>query len=91
MRNALVQTWTEFLKALLLHFGSSLYDNPKGALKELKQNGTVAEYQTRFEEISTKVTCLSEMWLVSFFVTGLQEQLKCELLLAQSTSYYQAV
>lgn len=51
----------------------------------------MADYQTKFEEISTKVTGLSEQWLISFFVARLQEHLKCELLLAQPTSYYHAV
>lgn len=37
------------------------------------------------------MTGLSEAWLVSFFIAGLQEQLKCELLLAQPTTYYQTV
>lgn len=69
----------------------SFYDDPKAALKELKQTSTVAEYQSMFEGISTKVTGLSEQWLISFFTVGLQKQLKCELLLAQPETYYQAV
>lgn len=91
VKNGLVQSWGEFLAALLLRFGTSLYDDPKAALKELKQKDTMTKYQTNFEEISTKVTGLNEQWLTSFFISGLQEHLKCELLLAQPTSYYQAV
>lgn len=34
-KNKSVRTWREFLDALLLSFGSSLYDNLKIALKEL--------------------------------------------------------
>lgn len=60
-------------------------------LKELKQTNTVTEYQSQFEDISTEVTGLSEQWLISFFIAGLQDQLKCELLLAQPTTYYQSV
>lgn len=52
---------------------------------------TVLEYQSNFEEISIRVTGLDEHWLVSFFVAGLQEHLKCELLLAQPNTYYQVV
>lgn len=91
MKNTLVQTWSEFINALMLRFGTSLYDDPKAALKDLKQISTVTEYQTQFELISTKVTGLSEQWLIIFFIVGLQDTLKCELLLAQPTSYYQAV
>lgn len=91
VKNQLVQTWNEFLTALQLMFGTSLYDDPKAALKELKQTSTIAEYQSMFEDISMKVTRLSEQWLISLFIAGLQEQLKCELLLAQPETYYQAV
>lgn len=86
-----MQTWNEFLTTLQLRFGSSLYDDPKAALNELKHVATVSEYQSKFEEISTRVTGFDEHWLVSFFVAGLQEHLKCELLLAQPSTYYQAV
>lgn len=75
----------------MLRFGTSLYDDLKVALKELKQTNTVAEYQTQFEEISTKVTGLSEQWLISFFIVRLQDKLKSELLLAQPTTYYHVV
>ncbi|KAF7801852.1 Ty3/gypsy retrotransposon protein [Senna tora] len=70
VQNSLVQTWDEFLKALLLRF---------------------VEYQAKFEELSTKVTGLSEKWLISMFVAGLTNQLRCEVLLAQPTTYYQTV
>ncbi|KAF7811847.1 Transposon Ty3-G Gag-Pol polyprotein [Senna tora] len=91
IRNSMVQGWDEFLKALLLRFGKTLFDDPKAALKELKQTAFVAEYQAAFESLSIKVTGLSEQWLVSFFVVGLQDHLKCEVILAQPDSYYQAV
>lgn len=70
-KNWLVQTWNKFLTTLQLRFGSSLYDDPKVALKELKQVATVSEYQSKFEEISTKVTGLDEHWLVSFLIADL--------------------
>lgn len=66
MKNLLVETWPEFLNALLLRLGTSLYDDPKVALKEFRQTNSVAEYHNQFEEISTKVIGLSEQWLISF-------------------------
>lgn len=71
MKNSMVQTWPEFLNALILRFRTSLYDDPKAAFKELRQSGTMTEYQAQFEEISTKVTGLSEKWLISYFIAGL--------------------
>ncbi|KAF7818664.1 Transposon Ty3-G Gag-Pol polyprotein [Senna tora] len=91
VQNSLVQSWDEFLKALLLRFGTELYDDPRVALKQLRQTSSVAEYQAKFEELSTKVTGLSEQWIISMFVAGLTDQLRCEVMLAQPTSYYQTV
>lgn len=71
VKNNLVHNWNEFLTTLLLRFGTFIFDDPKAALKELKQTSTVVEYQTKFEELSTKVMGQSEQWLVSFFITGL--------------------
>lgn len=86
IKNELVSTWPEFLRALILRFGTSLYDDPKVAL-----TGTVSKYQAQFEEISTRVTGLSEQWLVSFLISGLVEHLKCEFLLAQPPTCHQVV
>lgn len=46
MKNSLDQTWPKFLNAFLLRFWTSLYDDPKAALKELKHTDTVTKYQT---------------------------------------------
>ena len=52
---------------------------------------SVDEYQSQFEELSNQVTGLTEEWLISLFVAGLQEHLKCELLLAKPPIYVAAV
>lgn len=92
MKGDLVYTWEAFLNALLFQFGTTLYEDPRAALKELKQTSTVAEYQARFEELSTKVTAgLPETWFISFFIADLKDYLRCELLLAQPQSYFHAV
>nr|KYP42269.1 hypothetical protein KK1_036311 [Cajanus cajan] len=60
IRNNYTQDWLVFVDALYKHFGTDLYTNPQEALKELKQQGTVADYQNQFEALSTKVTGLSD-------------------------------
>lgn len=65
MKGDFVYTWEAFLNALLLRFGTTLYEDPRVALKELKQGP--------FEELSTKVTGLPETWLTSFFIAGLKD------------------
>ncbi|KAF7831007.1 cucumisin-like [Senna tora] len=90
-QNGQISTWDAFLDALIFRFGSTLYEDARGALKQVVQVNTVGEYQAEFEAISTKVSGLSEEWLISFFVFGLKTHLKCEVLLAQPSTYYQAV
>ncbi|XP_016186033.1 uncharacterized protein LOC107627725 [Arachis ipaensis] len=91
VNNNIRYTWDSFLEALLVRFGQNQFYDPKAALKELKQVNTVAEYQSQFEELTNQVTGLSEEWVISLFVGGLQDYLKCELLLAKPTSYVTAV
>jgi len=91
INNHVQQTWEQYLEGLRLCFGANLYHDPRTALKELKQTTYVGEYQSQFEELSNQVTGLTEQWLVSFFITGLNDHLKYDLLLAQPVSYASAV
>ena len=70
VNNHISYTWETFLDALRMRFGVNLFHDPKAALKELKQVGSVFEYQRMFEDISNEVTGLSEDWLVAFFHCG---------------------
>ena len=74
-----------------MRFGKNIYHDPKATLKELKQVRTVSEYKFQFEELSNQVTGLREEWLISLFVAGLREHLKCELMLAKPESYITTV
>ncbi|XP_052114450.1 uncharacterized protein LOC127745594 [Arachis duranensis] len=91
INNNMAYTCEAFLEAMVLRFGKNLYYDPRTAIKELKQSESVEEYQCQFEELTNRVNGLSEEWIISLFVAGLKEPLKCELLLAQPTSYVQAV
>jgi len=81
------QTWEQFLKGLRLRFAANLYHDPRTALKELKQTASVGENQSQFEELSNQVTRLIKQWLVLFFIVGLKDHLKYDMLLAQLVSY----
>ena len=91
VQNGYAADWAMFVEALKKRFGSDLYENPQESLKELKQDGSVAEYQAKFEALTTKVQGLSEQWLVSFFIAGLSDYLKGQLHLAKPVSYPEAV
>ncbi|XP_077233660.1 uncharacterized protein LOC143875969 [Tasmannia lanceolata] len=87
--NNLLHSWKGFLDSIQLRFGPSLYEDPKGELSKLHQQSSVADYQSRFETASNKVSGLSEAFLISFFISGLKPDLKRELQIAQPTSLLQ--
>ncbi|KAF7843766.1 Ty3/gypsy retrotransposon protein [Senna tora] len=68
-----------------------LFDYPKAALKDIKQNGSVADYRARFEELATKVLDIPEPWLISFFIAGLDDHLRDELVVAQPMTYFHTI
>ena len=78
--NNLLTTWREFLANLKYRFATTLYDDPQGELSKLTQTTTVAEFQSAFEELMNRVTGVSEQLLISFFITGLQQDIRRELL-----------
>lgn len=88
MKNEFAPSCEEFLKALVVGFVASMFVDPKATLKELKQTTTVEKYQAQFENLSTKVTDLLETWLISFFIAGLKDHLKWELMLKQPKAYF---
>ncbi|KAF7831730.1 Retrovirus-related Pol polyprotein [Senna tora] len=53
--------------------------------------GMVDEYQGEFKTLANKINTISEEWLVSLFIGGLIEYLKCEVILARPTTYYEVV
>ncbi|XP_043714700.1 uncharacterized protein LOC122663059 [Telopea speciosissima] len=89
--NGLLQDWPPFLASLATRFGPSLFEDHRGALSKLTQMGTVAEYQSRFEALSNKVSGIPEPFLISFFISGLKPDLNRELLVAQPTSLVHAI
>ena len=52
----------------------------------MQQTTLVTNYQTQFEDLSTKVHDLSKQLLISFFISGLKSEIKRELLVAQPQS-----
>ena len=91
VNNQIQYTWDSFLDAQSLRFDKSIYHDPKAAFREPKQVNSISEHQFQFEELSNQVTGLSEEWLISLFIAGLQEHLKGELMLAKPETYVAAV
>ncbi|MFV0960727.1 hypothetical protein QML37_30565, partial [Klebsiella pneumoniae] len=72
--------WDEFLDELMKRFGDTGFTDASVELKQLKQKGTVQEYQRQFEKLSTRVTNWTDESLKGTFLGGLNEELRIEVL-----------
>ncbi|KAJ4980355.1 hypothetical protein NE237_031192 [Protea cynaroides] len=86
-----LKSWIEFETALKFHFGQSAYDDPQGALTKLIQIKTVSEYQTQFEELSSKVFGLSEQFFKSYFISGLKPEIRRKVVAHQPITLHHAI
>ncbi|XP_060967566.1 uncharacterized protein LOC115704201 [Cannabis sativa] len=75
--------WESFLRASRLRFGVSIYDDPLGRIAKLVQTGSVANFQNEFETLMTQISGVSEQYFLNFFVWGLKNEIRRELLLAR--------
>ncbi|XP_062080683.1 uncharacterized protein LOC133785470 [Humulus lupulus] len=75
--------WDSFLRALRLRFGVSVYDDPLGRIAKLTQTGRVSEFRAEFEDLMTQISGVSEHFFLNFFVWGLKNEIRRELLLAK--------
>ncbi|KAF3791140.1 hypothetical protein EJ110_NYTH14420 [Nymphaea thermarum] len=73
-----VLTWDGFKDALLLRFGESAYVDYDIELRNLRQIGTVQEYQTRFESLASMVDWTPKS-LIAAFIGGLKEEIQIDI------------
>ncbi|XP_075088549.1 uncharacterized protein LOC142170516 [Nicotiana tabacum] len=66
--------WGEYVACLYARFGSELFDDPMGDLKDLRQVSSVQDYVDLFDELLTRVE-LSEEYVVSCFIRGLKPEI----------------
>ncbi|GJZ87383.1 hypothetical protein Tco_0658993 [Tanacetum coccineum] len=78
--NGLITTWDRFVESVKNRFGSSKYEDPRGALSKLLHLGTVEDYQREFEKLMNRVTNILDSLLISFYIFGLKLHLQRELL-----------
>ncbi|XP_030479409.2 uncharacterized protein LOC115696659 [Cannabis sativa] len=75
--------WESFIRALRMRFGVSIYDDPLGRISKLVQTGSVSSFQIEFESLMTQIKGVSEQYFLNFFVWGLKNEIRRELLLAK--------
>lgn len=59
-----------------MRFGPSTYDDPMEALTKLRQMETVEEYNVEFENLSNRLGRLSDPHKLSYFFSGLKDEIR---------------
>ncbi len=73
-------TWEIFKNGLLARYGPTQFYDYFGELTKLQQVGSVKEYHAKFEHLLAKVGYLPPTHQVSYFVSGLRENVKANVL-----------
>lgn len=90
-RNNRFIVWVDLVRALVIRFGPSNYEDHQGALAKLTQRSSVAIYQTQFETLANRTTNSSQSFLTSCFVSGLQPNIRSEVLAFRPTVMAKAI
>ncbi|NAW23561.1 hypothetical protein FGF82_23860, partial [Salmonella sp. gx-f9] len=62
--------WGCFKKCFRVRFGPPMSNNPFGELANLRQTGTVEEYQHQFQSLLARTTDLKPRLQVNLFTAG---------------------
>uniref|UniRef100_A0A2N9FVG6 Ty3 transposon capsid-like protein domain-containing protein n=1 Tax=Fagus sylvatica TaxID=28930 RepID=A0A2N9FVG6_FAGSY len=68
--------WNDFVRAIQIRFGPASYDDPMELLTKLKQTHSIAAYKSQFELTSNRVRDLSDMHKLSYFMSGMKDEIK---------------
>ncbi|GAU47333.1 hypothetical protein TSUD_101210 [Trifolium subterraneum] len=79
-------SWIEFTHTLELDFGPSIYECPRATLFKLTQSGSVAEYYLQFTSLANRVYGLSNDALIDCFVSGLNNEIRRDVLIHTPSS-----
>jgi len=77
--------WEEYKRAIVDRFGVGPYDDPLAELMKLKQGGSVAQYQEKFDLLLNRVD-LSMAQAGSCFLSGLNEEVRCAVRMFRPTN-----
>ncbi|CAL1393844.1 unnamed protein product [Linum trigynum] len=72
--------WEEFVAALCQRFGNRTYGGVVAEFNKLRQRGSLADYQEKFEELRSLMSrfnpALDEIYFINSFISGLDEELR---------------
>ena len=65
----------DFVRAVQVRFGPASYDDPMELLIKLKKTHTIAAYKNQFESTSKRIRDLYDMHKLSYFMSGLKDEI----------------
>lgn len=74
-----------------MRFGPNVFEDAIGVLTKRHQTSTVRVSQERFEELANCTTGLTEEFFVSYFISGLKEEIKVGVQMFQPVNISQAI
>lgn len=90
-RSSPFRSWHAFTEALELDFGPSAYECPRASLFKLNQTGSVADYYKAFTALANRVSGLSNEALLDYFLSGLQDEIRRDVMALSPPSLVKAV
>jgi hypothetical protein len=90
-QNNQITDWESFARSLELRFGPSTYENHQEQLFKLRQQGSVADYQSSFERLGNRVLGLPHDALLNCFISVLIPEIRHELAIQRPFSISQAI
>ncbi|GLT61288.1 hypothetical protein SLA2020_340070 [Shorea laevis] len=83
--------WAELKEGLFVRFGPSQFYDLFGELTKLQQEGSIKEYQSKFESLLPKIGTLSQSQQVSCFVIGLKDVIKADVMAGRPLNLTSAI
>lgn len=75
---------------LVICYQGVIYYLPGGKLSKLCQEGFVSEYQTKFEEMCTRVLGLPDSFILEMYISGLKDTIQAKVLRDKPTDIHEA-
>jgi hypothetical protein len=80
--------WTQFVAELDERFDTDT--NLLGHLTKLKQSGKVEDFIVAFERLDFRIESMTDAFLRECFISGLKEEIRAHVLMAQPTTWVEA-
>lgn len=89
--NNTLSTWKNFVEVVVRKFTNLHYCLPGGKLNKLCQDGTVIDYQAKFEEMCTQILMgLPKTFILEMYISGFKDNIQAEVLRDKLSDIHEA-